>query len=229
MTAKPTTPPRPHVPEQPSDPLPPSAPRLCRACGAELTPGEESPCPVLEGREQAACRQCGQQLEDCDCEDSSAWPVGWHPTDWGEARYQASGVEEYARLPHDPRGALRAALAVADTLGDLDRDSAREHDGTVEALYRIAERWPEAGAALERVRALSAALDGLAATVGVDLDDDGDRLAWERCRALLDQLAMLAGAPCPCGEGVYCDASCACYCAEGLCPHCEPLGEEERS
>ena len=39
---------------------------------------------------------------------------------------------------------------------------------------------------------------------------------------------IAGGAPCPCEGGAFCDASCVCRCAEGLCGDCEPLSGEER-
>ena len=36
------------------------------------------------------------------------------------------------------------------------------------------------------------------------------------------------GTLCPCDGGAFCDASCECRCAEGLCGDCEPLSGEER-
>ena len=40
--------------------------------------------------------------------------------------------------------------------------------------------------------------------------------------------ASASAAACPCEEGRFCDASCACRCAEGLCGDCEQLSGEER-
>ena len=39
---------------------------------------------------------------------------------------------------------------------------------------------------------------------------------------------IAGGAPCPCDGGAFCDASCECRCAEGLCGDCEPLSGGER-
>ena len=77
-----------------------------------------------------------------------------------------------------------------------------------------------------RVARLRVVLDALAAAAGVDLTNSTAMwLAWVRVTALVDQLAMLGGAPCPCGAN--CDASCRCYCAAGLCSDCDPLTDEE--